>query len=213
MSLTSAPPLDPYAPPRADLAPAPPVVAGAFGLASRWRRLGGAMVDATLSLLAHATIYLGISMEMEEAAPNAFVLWTTSGRWGFVAGFLTVGLALLQWSLMTRRGQSIGKIALRTRMVRRDGRAAGFLRGVVLRDWPISGPWYVLPFLGWSPGQHAGIFGLLAIVLFADALFIFGPARRCLHDRLADTVVVAVPKATTSADTDPAAPATVDQPG
>ena len=81
---------------------------------------------------------------------------------------------VVQCVLLMRRGQSIGKCAVKTRIVDyRTGGHPGFLRIVVMRS--------VLPGI---IAQFCGFFGLI------DALFIFGDDRRCLHDRMATTSVV-----------------------
>jgi hypothetical protein len=59
-------------------------------------------------------------------------------------------------------------------IVRGDtGQLPGFLNGVVLRSW--------VPF---PINQACNFFGLI------DALWIFGEERRCLHDLIAQTIVV-----------------------
>ncbi|MEM6925924.1 MAG: RDD family protein [Myxococcota bacterium] len=85
-----------------------------------------------------------------------------------------VGLALVQWVLLTLRGQSLGKLALGIRIERPDGSLPGFFRAVVLRDWL---------FVAFTAT------GVLGIV---DGMLIFAEDRRTLHDRLADTRVVFV---------------------
>ena len=83
-----------------------------------------------------------------------------------------IGLALTQWVLLSRQGQSIGKIALGIRIERPDGSLPGFLRAVVLRDWVL------------------GLFAATGVLALIDALFLFDEERRALHDLLADTRVV-----------------------
>lgn len=86
-----------------------------------------------------------------------------------------VGLAGTNLWLLNRNGQSVGKYSFDIKVVRTDGETAGlgrliFLRGVP--QWVISG----IPLLN-----------LLSLV---DALFIFRADRRCVHDLIADTMVV-----------------------
>jgi len=76
--------------------------------------------------------------------------------------------------LITVRGQTLGKMAVGTRIVlRRDGSLPGFVRGVLLRVV--------------VPGVIAALCGPFSLV---DALAIFGREHRCLHDEFADTLVV-----------------------
>jgi uncharacterized RDD family membrane protein YckC len=78
--------------------------------------------------------------------------------------------------LLATRGQSIGKYLLKIRIVRPDGSPAAFARLVGLR-FVLSSVFQMVPAAGivWS---------------FADVLFIFRAPRRCLHDLIADTIVV-----------------------
>jgi uncharacterized RDD family membrane protein YckC len=61
-------------------------------------------------------------------------------------------------------------------VVRTDGSRASFGRIVLLRNFVSSLPG-LLPYLGW-------------IYLFADPLLIYQDSRRCIHDLIADTIVV-----------------------
>ncbi len=88
-----------------------------------------------------------------------------------------IGLVLLQAALLTMRGQTVGKILTRIRVVREpDGSHAGFLHGFFLR--------------GFLPRcfRHVPIIGVL--FWFVDSCFIFRDDRRCLHDLMAGTKVV-----------------------
>jgi uncharacterized RDD family membrane protein YckC len=82
--------------------------------------------------------------------------------------------AINLWTVHRYRA-SIGKLALKIRMVRSDGAEAELWRIVFLRGLP---QWVVsaIPFVN-----------LLNLV---DVLFVFGKARRCVHDYIADTIVV-----------------------
>ena len=86
------------------------------------------------------------------------------------------GLGSVQCYMIATSGQSIAKRLLGMRIVRLDGSRAGFLHGVVLRSWVMAFLTNI-PFIG-------------GFVALADALTIFGAERRCLHDRIADTIVI-----------------------
>jgi uncharacterized RDD family membrane protein YckC len=77
---------------------------------------------------------------------------------------------------LAKDGQTLGKKALGIRIVRSDGGQATFGRILGLRYAPV---WLVsmIPILG----------GVVALV---DVLFIFRESRKCLHDNIADTIVV-----------------------
>jgi uncharacterized RDD family membrane protein YckC len=96
-------------------------------------------------------------------------------------GIIVTVIALLAWCvitawLVTANGQSIGKRLVKIKVVRTDGSRASFGRIVLLRNFVSSLPG-LLPYLGW-------------IYLFADPLLIYQDSRRCIHDLIADTIVV-----------------------
>lgn len=81
-------------------------------------------------------------------------------------------LAIIQWVFLSVRGQTIGKILFKIRIVRADDcKNGGFVSNVLLRAILNS-------FISLFP-----FYGLV------DALFIFSEDNRCLHDRIAGTVV------------------------
>jgi uncharacterized RDD family membrane protein YckC len=169
-------PLNPYAAP-ADT-PAPQDDPGQFDLASRAARLAGAVID-TLVL-----VFAGIPAEALSA-----------GLAERARPFFLLAAPVLQAVLIARSGQSVGKILTKTRIVLANGRPAGLFTGYVLRSLAIvvvvllpfilrqAGPIRTFPL---SPSQF------FWLVFLVDALPILGAQRRCLHDRLAGTFVVAV---------------------
>lgn len=72
-------------------------------------------------------------------------------------------------------GQSIGKRLLSIKVVRSDGKPIEFWRVLLLRNLLMS--------------LLAQLCGVIAI---ADALMIFSEKRQCLHDLIADSIVVEV---------------------
>lgn len=143
--------VNPYAPPKAALddAPQPQIE-----LATRAARFGAAIVDG-LVLGAAA----GFGAVISPMAIAVFVL--------------LIGAVNL-WTLHQHRA-SIGKLALKLRIVRADGTEAELWRIVLLR---------------WMPMAAISAIPFVSILALVDVLFIFGAARRCVHDYIADTVVV-----------------------
>lgn len=162
---------NPYAPPAAEAQPRattrPP-------LASLGKRFGGILIDQILAW-----------------AGGAFLSGVVAGATGVVRTraliFACSSLVYaLQWALVVVRGQSIGKILLKTRIVREDGALPGFVHGVVLRAWPL---W--LAQIGQLLLGQAG--GVMSVIPMVDAVFILpGDERRCVHDLIAGTWVVDV---------------------
>jgi uncharacterized RDD family membrane protein YckC len=149
--------------------------------ADRATRLGAAILDSFVFMLMVYTplfvggVFAGLTANVaapEQAAAAADNVTLAIG----IAGVFTIG-GLVAWLaitivLMRRNGQSIGKKATGIKVVRSDGSPVSLSRLIWLRNvlnWVIS----IVP-----------LYGLI------DALFIFGESRQCLHDKLADTVVV-----------------------
>ena len=89
----------------------------------------------------------------------------------------SLGIAGYQLYLVGTTGQTIGKRSRGIRVVRLDGSPASLGRILLLRNI--------------VPGILGSLCGLVNLI---DALMIFGEERRCLHDLLADTKVVQVPR-------------------
>jgi len=172
-----APPPNPYEAPRANV-DAPAVEPDDRDeLASRWRRLGGALIDGTLvgltslprTLAFGGTIQCGVNIGQAAFRPDDL------SDAGIVTTLLFIALVAVQSFFIATQGQSIGKRVAGARIVTMSGAKPTFLNAVVLRTWlPLIVP--LLP-LG----------SLLAV---ADVLFIFSRDKRCLHDRIAGTKVI-----------------------
>lgn len=174
---------NPYAPPKADVGPTD---LGKDHLASRGSRLGAAILDGIISSAMYYVPFLslggaGLMAAMARAG--------TGGGWNSLVPLLAAqsvaltaaGIGILAWIVITvilvaRNGQTIAKKLIGIRVARPDGTRASlgrifWLRNVVV--FVIS----VIPLVG-------------AIFVLVDILMIFGEERRCLHDRIADTIVV-----------------------
>lgn len=87
-----------------------------------------------------------------------------------------LALAIYQWYLVSTTGQSLGKRWMQIKIVRTDGSPVTFVHAVLLRVWVVQAL-AIVPFIG-------------SFISLTDALMIFGQERRCLHDRIAGTIVV-----------------------
>lgn len=102
---------------------------------------------------------------------------------GAVAGGFLIGLGLLgiayaiyQLYWLWKNGQTLGKKLMNIKIVRQDGSRAG-LRRIFLMRMLLPGLIGAIPLVG----------GLFALI---DPLFIFGEEKRCVHDMIADTIVI-----------------------
>ena len=150
-----------------------------------WQRFAGGLIDGMLGAVAAIPgliLYFGRLREGwagsmgAEADPEAASRVVLQG-----AVWLSIGsllLAIYQWYLITKTGQSLAKRWLGMRIVREEsGQLPGFVHGVVLRSW-ISVSIGLIPYFG-------GCVGLVdAIAIF------FGDRRQTLHDRIARTLVI-----------------------
>jgi uncharacterized RDD family membrane protein YckC len=96
-------------------------------------------------------------------------------------GTIVTVVALIAWCVITAwlvaaNGQSIGKRMVGIKVVRTDGSPASFARIFLLRN-VVNGLPNLLPYVGW-------------LYQLVDPLLIYQDSRQCLHDRIADTIVV-----------------------
>jgi uncharacterized RDD family membrane protein YckC len=87
-----------------------------------------------------------------------------------VVGF--IGWAWITLLLVARYGQTIAKRLLEIRVVRSDGSQASLGR------------------IFWLRNVVNALLGIIPLYALVDLLFIFGERRQCIHDLLADTIVV-----------------------
>lgn len=159
---------NPYAAPRASLDVEP--VDGDWlkrQKASRGRRLGGALLDGATLFVAILPVLLITGMRGSTSRGSTA---------GMVALLVILALGVVNLIMLYKSGQSIGKRIIGTKIVRTDGSRASLRRIVFLRIIPtqfLSG----IPYIG----------GLFALV---DFLVIFGKDVQCLHDQIADTIVI-----------------------
>ena len=162
---------NPYAPPRAvvqDIVDPNATVVPA----ERGTRLGAALLDGLIFMATvYAPVALGAMLRVESTDAS------TTGGAILAAG---VGLGLIgfaAWCWFTikyvrRNGQSIGKKLLGIKVIRTSGA-------------PVT-----LGRLFWLRNVVNNVISIVPFYAFLDLLFIFGESRQCLHDRIADTMVV-----------------------
>ena len=161
---------NPYAAPTADVSTE--VAEQGVELAGRGNRLLASIIDGFL-LLAVLAPLATISGWWDRAMADELTLLDNVA--GFFAGML--GILLVNGYLLARRGQTVGKLLCRIRIVSSiDGSLLPLTRLITHRLLPVQLA-SVLPVVG----------QLLALI---DAVFIFREDRRCVHDMVAGTIVV-----------------------
>ena len=94
---------------------------------------------------------------------------------------------------LATRSASLGKVMIGIHIARPSGEPAGFWRIVILRSWVWGLAIQLADKIGAAAGLDAGEEYELTLgtgLWLVGVLFIFGSARRCLYDYLADTIVV-----------------------
>ena len=158
-----------YAPPQADVED---VVDAAQGpqLAGRVERLGAVILD---------TVFQSLVLWLVSVL-TPYNAWDTQGSdaWSFNPLSMAIGalvFILLNGYLLATRGQTIGKVLLRIRIARPSGEAVSLTR-LALR---------------YGAGFVAGlVMAVVWVYSLIDCLLIFRKSRRCLHDVIADTIVI-----------------------
>lgn len=147
------------------------VAADDVQLATRGRRFVAAFIDGMVALAISVVVMLPLYGSSYFRLMGASKLSVLPGLLAYLAVFYVI-----QGWFLYKRSQSVGKIAMGLRIVRQDGSAASLGRTLGLR-MAVFGAFGLLPVVG----PFIGI---------VDVLFIFSASRRCLHDLLADTIVV-----------------------
>jgi uncharacterized RDD family membrane protein YckC len=165
---------NPYAPPQAiveDIADTRVPITPA----DRGTRLGAAILDG---LIGFGMIYVPFLVGMfGQGGFNS----EPTGEEGLnpiaIVGFGLMVVGFVAWCWLTilyvkRNGQSIAKKLLNIKVVRSDGSPASLGR------------------IFWLRNVVNGLLGVIPLYGLVDILFIFGETRQCLHDKIADTIVV-----------------------
>lgn len=169
--MSSVPEGNRYAPPTAHVEDILLRDGSGLELAGRGARLGAAIIDsmillAALWIVGFLTPYKPLDPDMPDTLSNMAI-----------GSAVSYGLFLLIQGLpLAMRSQTLGKIAMDIKVVRSDGSKASFVRLAGLRYLP-----------GVISTLHVGASMAYALI---DSLLIFRASRKCLHDNIADTIVI-----------------------
>ena len=161
-----------YAPPQAHVDDVDATTDGPV-LATRWQRFGAVLIDGALVFAAVWVVGKLLPWDIWAVDPN-MTIWTTTPVANILVSMLA--FAAVHAYLLVKRGQTVGKFALGIRITRPDGSLPSLGRVLGLRYF-LGYATTILPVLG-------QVYGLI------DCLTIFRSSRRCLHDVIADTIVV-----------------------
>ena len=153
-----------------------------LALAGRSARLAAGFIDgaisaAVMSPFMYASGYLA-RVAAGGATPSEKIAWTVLGGLVFM---------MIQGYLLATRGQTIGKMLMQIQIVDAETqRLLPFIRVAVYRYC------WLLPLIAvaaFIPGHLDGL--VVGAASLLDASLIFGSGRRCLHDYIAGSIVVA----------------------
>ena len=159
-----------FAPPTAEVAD---VAASGTELGGRGMRLLAVLIDG---LIQGAIYWILTLVAFRSLDPRRGTFSASAIVGQIVLGFVL--FVLIQGYLLHTQGQTVGKKLLGLRIVRTNGERATLGRLLGLRylvGWIIV----MIPFAG-------ALYGLV------DCLMIFRDSRKCVHDNIADTIVVKV---------------------
>jgi uncharacterized RDD family membrane protein YckC len=142
--------------------------------AGRGERLGAAILDGLIPLVAFIPLLIAIGVDFAGLISNELTVFA-------IVGIAIAGVGMLAWIgitiyLVNRNGQTIAKRMLGIKVVRSDGSRATLGRIFWLRNVVNAIP-SMIPFVG-------NFYGIV------DACLIFGQKQQCVHDMIADTIVV-----------------------
>jgi uncharacterized RDD family membrane protein YckC len=166
---------NPYAPPKAAVRDFT-MSDTALVLADPGTRLGAAILDGiVLMVMVYAPLMLvaigGPALVQTDGDVSG------AGSMLVMAGLLLTIVGFVAWCWLTikyvnQNGQTIAKKWLKIKTVRSDGSPASLSR------------------LFWLRNVVNGLLGIIPLYGLIEVLFIFGESRQCLHDKIADTIVI-----------------------
>jgi uncharacterized RDD family membrane protein YckC len=130
-------------------------------LAERWKRLAAAIADFAFAI--GAVFLMTLILPLFGISPD---------HEANVAAFGLLALMVVQLVLLGKKGQTLGKLVFRIKIVDRNTlQNPGFIQTGLVRGFLYA-------------------FSITLIVPLVDALWIFKKGNRCLHDLIAGTIVI-----------------------
>ena len=148
-----------------------------FVLAERATRLGAASLDGIIFMIPVLVAVLPlVLMLMNQQGMQGIPIAPWMNWLIGIASIIILAVLITNLIFWHRYSQSIGKRILKIKIVRADGSRAGLRRIFFLRLM-VPGLIGAIPFAG-------NVFSVV------DVLMIFRDSRKCLHDNIADTLVI-----------------------
>jgi uncharacterized RDD family membrane protein YckC len=161
-----------YAPPQSDVSDTTDDME--LVRAGRGERLGAHLLDGIIPTIVMVPMLIGLGFDFSALSTGNVGTFT-------VVGIVIAVIGLLAWVGITiyfvhRNGQTIAKRIIGIKVVRSDGSRASLGRIFWLRN-VVNGLPAAIPFLGY-------------VYQLVDYLLIYGEKQQCIHDMIADTIVV-----------------------
>ena len=141
-------------------------------LAGLGERLGGAIIDMVINLLASLPLFFILGMETMAEPTLSLILISIV--------YSVITYTIIHGYFLLNNAQTVGKHFINTRIENLDGTQSSFSNILLKRYLPVALV-VNIPFIG----------GIAALV---DIFFIFRKDRRCVHDFIAGTRVCRVPE-------------------
>jgi uncharacterized RDD family membrane protein YckC len=138
-------------------------------VAARGTRLAAAIIDSLMWVVPIVIMVTMTNASARNGTPSSGGMMAFLGLWVLV-------IAIVNLTMVFQSQQTIGKKICSIRIVRFDGSPCNPWRIILLRG-VVMGLLGAIPFIGRFMG-------------LVDALMIFRDDNRCLHDHIADTIVV-----------------------
>jgi uncharacterized RDD family membrane protein YckC len=163
---------NPYAAPNAALVNASQQV---VRLATRGSRLGAFFLDGLIYVGPMFLALFLLGFNMRGSNPDQIFDDVFTGWIGLV-GLWAIGVLVVNCVFLHQNGQTIAKKILGIKVIQVDGNRVELWRFFFLRYLPVA--------------LMGSVLSIFATIL--DGIFIFGNEQRCLHDLIANTIVVEV---------------------
>lgn len=138
--------------------------------ADRLPRLGAVLIDTVIIIVLAVPIALFIQVFSGGIYLDSYL---EEVLYGVLSVFV---FAIINYKLLVTNGQTIGKKVLKIRIV--DEQSGKLASGnALLARYSFYFLVVYIPFIGW-------------LISLVNALFIFGDEKKCIHDKIARTIVV-----------------------
>ncbi|MEM9826387.1 MAG: RDD family protein [Planctomycetota bacterium] len=180
-------PINPYAAPLSSSAYLDPnqVFANGPVLATLGDRLAGAIIDSLILLPILMAAGFGLGMLLINGNVPNFGTPIDSFLFEFLTDALfmfifAIGFVAINGYLLKNRGQTIGKVVMKTRIVSESDSQLVPLGSLIMKRYATIWGLSLLPVVG-------------SFISLINALLIFRQNRKCMHDDIAKTIVIKIP--------------------